>query len=136
MEIKLLINKTAKKTITTITKEINGINKDLITGWLNEKNNVKCFMLYEDNIIKGFALLSKCNYDPLNVHNNPYVLNLIYTFQQYRRNNVAYALLTHIKLTNCITAFCSNEASINLFRKAEYVLTEYDKCPIPTFRYP
>ena len=136
MEIKLLINNTAKKTIKTITKEINDNNKQFIMRWLNEKNNVKCFILYENNIIKAFVLLSKCDYDPLNKHSNPYVLDLIYTFQQYRRNKLAYELLTHIKLTNSITAFCSNDESIKLFEKAEYVLTEYNKSPIPTFRYP
>ena len=49
MEIKLLINNTAKKTIKTITKEINDNNKQFIMRWLNEKNNVKCFILYENN---------------------------------------------------------------------------------------
>ena len=72
MEIKLLINNNAKKTIKTITKEINDNNKHFIMRWLNEKNNVKCFILYENNIIKVFALLSKCDYDPLNKHSNPY----------------------------------------------------------------
>lgn len=136
MEIKLLINNTAKKTIKTITKEINDNNKQFIMRWLNEKNNVKCYILYENHIIKVFVLLSKCDFDPLNKHCNPYVLDLIYTFQQYRRNNLAYELLTHIKFTNCITAFCSNDESIKLFEKAKYVLTEYNESPIPTFRYP
>jgi hypothetical protein len=136
MEIKLFINNKAKQIIKLITKEINDKNKQYIVKWLNEQNNVKCFVLYENNIIKGFAILSKCDYDPLNKHINPYILDLIYIFQQYRRNNLAYELLIYLKSTNCITAFCSNNESIMLFKKAEYVLTKYDAIPIPTFRYP
>lgn len=152
MEIKLLINNKAKKTIKNMIKKINDNEKQFgssetststgswtnmhIERWLDETNNVKCFILYENEIIKTFALLSKCDYDPLNTHDNPYILDFIYTFISYRRNKLAYKLLLYMKNTNNITAFCSNDESFMLFQKAEYVLTKYDESPNPTFRYP
>lgn len=153
MKIELLINNKAKKTIKNMIKKINDNEKQFgssatststfyidiymhIKRWLDETNNVKCFILYENEIIKTFALLSKCEYDPFGTHDNPYILDFIYTFIPYRRNKLSYKLLLHMKNTNNITAFCSNDESFMLFQKAEYVLTKYDEIPNPTFRYP
>lgn len=139
MEIKLLINNKAKKTIKYMKKnldEVYSYDKQIIERWLAETNNVKCFILYENETIKTFALLSKCDYDPLNTHTNPYILDFIYTFIPYRRNKLAYKLLLHMKICTHITAFSSNDESFMLFQKAEYVLTKCDESPIPTFRYP
>ena len=132
--IKLSINRKAKSLIRNITKIID--DKKIINRWIHETNTVKCYVLYENDIIKSFALLSKCDHDPLNTHGNPYILDFIYTFKPYRRNNLAYKLLLHMKNKNNITAFCDNDESVMLFQKAEYILTKYDKSPIPTFRYP
>jgi hypothetical protein len=134
MDIKLLINKKAKKTIKNIT--VDNEYKLFINRWLSETRTVKCYILYENNKIKTFALLSKMDYDPINTHSNPYILDFIYTFKQYRRNMLAYKLLIHIKNIEEITAFCSNDNSIMLFQKAEYKLTEYEQSYIPVFRYP
>lgn len=143
MQIKLLMKNKAKKTIKKMIKRINDTTSiDSLTymnikAWLNETNNVKCFILYENEIIKSFALLHKCDYNPLNTHKNLYILDFIYTFIPYRRNNMAYKLLLHIKNANNIIAFCSNDASFMLFQKAEYVLTEGESIgPTPMFRYP
>lgn len=143
MQIKLLINNTAKKTIKNMIRRVNdttpidSLTYILIKAWLNERNNVKCFILYENEIIKSFALLHKCDYDSLNTHNNPYVLDIIYTFIPYRRNKLAYKLLLHMKNANNITAFCNNDASFMLFQKAEYVLIEGGFIgPALMFRYP
>jgi hypothetical protein len=135
MDIKLSINLKAKKTINRLlTKEINEDDKDIILNWLND-TNVKCYILYENNIPKCFALLSKCDYDPFNLHVNPYILNLIYTFEEYRRNNLAYNLLIHLKTSNYITAFCKNDVSVRLFEKAEYI-KQKERNILPTFRFP
>ncbi|MHB2027945.1 MAG: hypothetical protein ACYCPT_03910 [Acidimicrobiales bacterium] len=136
MVIKLFVNDGAKRIIKSITKGITDKNKQFITTWIREKQNIKCFILYENNIPAVFALLSKCIYDPLNKHANPYILDLIYTFEPYRRKKLACELLVHIKKSNCITAFCSNDESIGLFKAAGYILTKYDECPLPTFRFP
>lgn len=139
MKIKLLINNKAKNTIKNIKKGLNEVysyDKQIIERWLAETNNVKCFILYENEIIKTFALLSKCDYDPLNTHSNPYILDFIYTFIPYRRNKLAYKLLLYMKNANNITSFCSNDESFMLFQKAGYVLTKCDESQIPTFRYP
>ena len=134
MEIKLLTNNKSKKKIKSIIEKIDDNNKKYIKLWLDETNNVKSFILYENKTIKTFALLHKLDFDPLNKHENPYILDFIYTFKQYRRNNLAYKLLLNMKDKNNITAFCNNNESSMLFKKAGYV--EYDIFPIPTFRYP
>lgn len=138
MDIKLLINNKAKNIIKSIlTPSLkNSSNYELILRWLNENRNVKCYILYEDGIIKSFVLLSKCDFDPFNKHSNPYILDLIYTFEQFRRNNYAFQLLNYLKNNNDITAFCSNYFSVNLFHKVGYILTNYPNCDIDTFRFP
>ena len=139
MEIKLLINNKAKNMIKKMKNRSNedySNGKQHIERWLTETNNVKCFILYENEVIKTFELLSKCDYDPLNTHTNPYILDFIYTFIPFRRTKLAYKLLLYMKNANNITAFCSNDESFMLFQKAEYVLTKCDESQIPTFRYP
>ena len=107
-----------------------------ILGWLGE-DNVKCFLIQTDKSIMSFALLHKCDFDPLKTHTNPHVLDFVYTFPEYRRNGLAHKLLLHVKETNNITAFCNNDKSELLFKKAGYILTNYDvPCNLPTFRYP
>ena len=139
MEIKLLINNKAKKTIKNMKKSLDEVHPDntqYIERWLSETNDVKCFILYENETIKSFALLSKMISDPFNKHTNPYILDFIYTFIQYRRNKLAYKLLLYMKDSNYMTAFCKNDESSMLFQKAEYVLTKYDENPNQVFRYP
>jgi len=67
------------------------IIKELLyfTEWFDE-NNVKLYLLYEDDIIKSFALLSKMEKDPLKKHINPYHLNYICTFENERRKGYEY----------------------------------------------
>ena len=64
-----------------------------------------------------------------------YTLDYIYTLPEYRKKQYAYKLLLHIKKSNNITAFCSNEMSEMLFVKAGYILRDINN-DVSTFRYP
>ena len=142
MEIKVLNNDMAKKTIKLLSDTVYDYHKMHIEQWLNETSCVKCFVLCENKTIKSFALLHKCDYDPFNIHDKPYTLDFIYTFAQYRQQNFAYKLLLYIKNTNCVTAFCNNEKSVGLFKKAGYILFDDNIpkpmfiTPMPMFRFP
>lgn len=97
--------------------EDNLFKKMYIERWLSETNDVKCFILYENKVIKTFALLSKCDYCPFNTHFKPHVLEFIYTFIPYRRNGLAYMLLSYMKKTNEITAFVAAINQSSCFKK-------------------
>ena len=143
MEIKLFTNQNAKKYIKKIIKNNTLLENDFVNRWLDEPRDVKCYILSKkDNIIINIILLSKCDYDPYKQHKIPhkipYTLDYIYTFLEYRRNNFAYKMLLYIKNKEEITAFCSNDESEHLFKKAEYIFSGYDKMMnvLPVFRYP
>ena len=133
MGIKLLINNNAKKTIRNITKELDVIDKLYIKSWLNE-SKAKCFIISENELIKAFVLLHKCDYDPLNIHDKLHLIDLIYTFPPYRRNNLACALLLYIKERNNTHSALKSDELIPLFEKAGYVRYPDHGTGMPMFR--
>ena len=141
MEIKLFSNQNAKKYINRIIKNNTLLEVkfyDNANRWLDELRDVKCYILTNKNNVINIILLSKCDYDPQKQHKIPYILDYIYTFLEYRQNNFAYKMLLYIKKKEEITAFCSNNESENLFKKAEYIFSGYDPMMniLPVFRYP
>ena len=105
----------------TLIQDLN-INSDdviYINQWLIDKK-VKCYVLEKENTIMCFVLLSEMDYDPLKEYMKPFTLNFIYTFPEYRRNNLAYYLLNYIKTKEQLTAFTSNDTSDQLFKKSNY----------------
>ncbi len=135
IEIKQMINKAAKKLTKDIFNKLEEDDKEIAIRWLKEPNMVKCYVLYDNNIIKSIALLSKMNSDPLKEHSMPYILDYIYTLPEYRNKKYAHKLLLHIKKYNNVTVFCLNEISGMLFLNAGYILKDIGN-DIPTFRYP
>jgi len=115
-----MINLEVKKAKEIIKKLNTLYNNDHIIQWYNEKK-VKAYILLEDNIIKAFALLHKIDFDPYKKQYNPYIIDYIYTFEQYRNMGYCSKLLNHIKIDNEIIAFCSNDISSNLFEKVGYI---------------
>ena len=95
-----------------------------ILQFIGESNDVLMYVSYVDNFeianIKTFVLISKCDFDPLKQHNNPYTLNFIYTVKQYRRNKNALNMLNYIKNKHQLTAFCS-PCNADLFMKCKYI---------------
>ena len=103
----------------------NKRNEDLACGcihiWRSMKDKKIYFIKNEKNEIVAFAILHKMDFDPFNIFKNPYLLDLIYVFEQYRRKGYAMKILEKLKDNKEeLTMFCSNEASINLFKKAGY----------------
>ena len=139
--IKLFINQTAKTIVKNIIKDKKQPELDLdnmhINRWLAESHIVKCYIFYEKDIVKGLILLSKCDYDPYKKHMKPFLLDYIYVFPEYRRNNVAFNLLLYIKDREQITAFCNDESE-NLFKKANYTFVGNDELSnsLSIFRFP
>lgn len=95
-----------------------------VLQFIGESGNVLMYVSYANNFeianIKTFVLISKCDFDPLKQHSNPYTLNFIYTVKQYRRNKNALYMLNYIKNKHQLTAFCFPYTS-NLFRKCKYI---------------
>jgi hypothetical protein len=141
MEVKLFTNQNAKKYMNKILKNKTHLEPDFydhVNRWLDEPRNVKCYVLCDKDNVKNIILLSKCDYDPQQKHNIPFILDYIYTFLEYRRNNFAYKMLLYIKTKEQITAFCSNDESEQLFKRADYVFSGYDPIinVLPVFRFP
>lgn len=140
---KLYINDKARKKIKGLLKriedDISDIDKETINDWIHVDEDVKCYIITESEIEKSFVLMRNCNCDPLKTitseHTKPKLINYIYTFPEYRQNNLAYNLLSHIKEYDETTAFCSSEESRNLFEKAGFKVIEF-LCPLPAHRYP
>ena len=94
---------------------------ECINIWRSKKDKKIYLIKNEKNEISAFAILHKMDFDPLNIFKNPYLLDLIYVFEQYRRKGYALKILEKLKDNREeLTMFCSNDSSINLFKKAGY----------------
>lgn len=106
-----------------------------IAQWAVEERKC-CFIYYESEIPVAFILLSDLDYDPLNGHRRPRLLNFIYTSPPYRRMGYASKLLDFTRSINIrFTAFCSNTISENLFKKKGFLYKPYANGS-PMFRAP
>ena len=103
--------------------------------WKNQKN-IKSYLLFENDVLKSYALISRLERDPMKIHNNPFYFNYIHTIKEYRRKGYAYYLVSHIKSNTEITVFCTDDIVQNLFKKAEYNLISYDNLykSLPIYR--
>jgi len=108
-----------------------------IIEWLKEEN-VKLYLLFDEDVLKSFVLLSKLKHDPLRTHMKPYYLNYIYTFENFRRKGNAFFLTSEIKKEQNITVFCVDDMTQNLFKKAGYIFNDNDPLynALPIYRYP
>ena len=140
MEVKLFTNHKAKRYIKKLFKNklLHEEEYNIINRWDDETRDVKCYSLCEKDKIKNIVLLSKCDYDPEKKHSNPFILDYIYTFPEYRRNNLAYGMLLYIKKKEQVSAFCDSKESEKLFKKAEYIVTNCDSMMFggSLFRFP
>ena len=96
-----------------------------VSKWLNEED-VKCYVIFENHTIKSIALLSKMNFDPRGQHSNPYMLNFIYTFSQFRAQGLANNIVMAIRENEEVTVFCQNHESRDLFERAQYTFVGLD----------
>ena len=137
MYFKVLQNDLAKDFIKNNEKFKNLLENEFIVEWL-EENNVKLYLLYDNDIIKSFVTLIKMDKDPLKKHNIPQYMNYIYTFEEDRRKSYAYYLLLELKNSENITVFCTDDIAKNLFIKAGFVFNNYDPLykKIPIYRFP
>ena len=87
--------------------------------WVREKHVVMYLKLNADNIVVSFALLHKTDYDPYRKHKNPYVLDYIYTYTNYRNMGHAQSLINKIKQKHEFTALCSSDLSSLVFHKCK-----------------
>ena len=137
MHIKIFDNIDAKEYLKT-TDIFKDILEDVyIIEWLDEKN-VKLYILFNDDDIVSFSLLSKMDRDPLKIHTKPYHLSYIYTFENFRRKGFATYLLQEIKKELETTVFCTNDENKDLFAKAGYNFTSFDTLynSFPIYRFP
>lgn len=110
------------------------IHDIMIDQWYVDKQP-SCYILYENEKPVSFVLLSQMDFDPFNKHTKPKTLNYIYTLDEHRRKGYAAALVEHVKERDQFSAFCSNEASENLFKKCK--CKNYgEMCSNVMFRYP
>jgi len=137
MHIKIVDNIHAKDYLKTHNSFIDILEDIYVTEWLDEKN-VKLYILYENDDIISFSLLSKMGKDPLKKHKEPYHLSYIYTFEKYRRKGFASKLLQDIKKKLETTIFCTNDNNKELFEKTGYNFTSFDTLynSFPIYRFP
>lgn len=137
MYIKVLENDSAKDFFKINKQFVELLKNSFIVEWF-EKNNVKLYLLYDNDVIKTFITLIKMDKDPLKKHNNPQYMNYIYTFEEDRRKSYAYYLLLEVKNNDeNITIFCTDDISKKLFIKAGFIINDYDRLyGLPIFRFP
>ena len=116
-KIKLFTNGAAKR---FIAKHTHTLTDMYIDQWLDEQNDVKCYVVCSDTTIRNLILLSKMDNDPLEIQSNPFMLNYIYTYPEYRKNGIAYRMLLYLKNKEQMSAYTDNDISISLFKKAEF----------------
>ena len=94
---------------------------DWITTWVNKNGKKIYYLKNEKEEILAFAILHKMDFDPLKRYNKPYIFDLVYTLEKYRRNSYALKILEKLKDNKEeLSALCSNDASVNLFKKEYY----------------
>ena len=137
MIFKILENQNSKDFVNSDENFKNILKDPFILEWLAE-NNVKLYLLYDNEILKSFAMSTKLGKDRLKTHSNPVYLNYIYTFPVYRRLGYAYFIATELKKFENITVFCTDDISQNLFKKAEYIFKSKDPLykALPIYRFP
>jgi hypothetical protein len=137
MHIKIFDGTEAKEYIKTQNKFADILEDVYIIEWFDEKN-VKLYLLFDNENLVSFSLLSKMGRDPLKTHKNPYHLSYIYTFEENRRKGYASHLLSDIKKELETTVFCTNENNKELFEKSGYIFTSFDTLynSFPIYRFP
>lgn len=92
---------------------------EIVKEWL-ETDDTKCYYVGDDDNIFSFVLIHGIDYDPYGKYDNPYVIDYVFTFPNYRRKGYAMQLLSYLKSLFQVTAFCENLESEKLFKKANY----------------
>jgi hypothetical protein len=92
MNVKVFVNYLSKNFINTDDQFKDVLDNVFVQEWLEQDIDTKLYLLSEDDNIRSFVLLTKMKKDPLKTHVNPYYLNYIYTFENYRRRGYAYNL--------------------------------------------
>ena len=93
------------------------LNKSFLFQWVKEKHVVMHLKLNADDDVVSFALLHKTDRDPYRKHKNPYVLDYIYTYTNYRNMGHAQSLINKIKQKHEFKALCSSDLSSLVFHK-------------------
>lgn len=137
MNIKILENQSAKNFVNTDNNFRPILDDIYIKEWIEEKN-VKMYLLYEDENLKSFVLITKLNKDPEKKHKNPVYINYIYTFNEFRKKGFALQLLNELKIIEEMTVFCTDDIAKNLFIKAQFKFLKMDPfCKsFPIYRFP
>ena len=140
MRVKTFLNENAK---TFVRKRIlpnntDSIVSDVITNWMGQDAEVECYALYDGDDLVSFAILSKCDFDPIRVHTNPYIIDFIHTTEKMRRNGHGRRLLEYIRPKHETTAFCIEEISEYLFKSAGFTRFGVDPMMnvVPVYRFP
>ena len=119
-----------------IIRNINELaNNPFIELWLKETYKVFCVIKYDKTKPICIALLHKIDFDPLYIFDKPpLLLDYIYTFPEYRRQNYACKLIIKLIQKNKIIGFCFNNESIKLFVKCGFSHNSNDMVRFPPLK--
>ena len=93
------------------------LNVSFLFQWVKETKVVMYLKLNAENDVVSFALLHKTDRDPYRKHKNPYVLDYIYTYTNYRNMGHAQSLINKIKEKYEFTALCTSDLPSMVFHK-------------------
>ena len=96
--------------------------------WVKEKKPVMVLKLNANNDVVCFAVLHEVDFEPFRKHKKPFVMDYIYTYEQYRDTGHAQSLINAIKTKYQFTAFCNSELSELVFEKCNLNLMRTRNC--------
>ena len=137
MNIKILEKQSAKNFVNTDNNFKTILDDVYIKEW-NDEKNVKIYLLYENEKLKSFVLITILSKDPEKKHKNPVYINYIYTFPEFRKNGFALRLLEELKIIEEMTVFCTDDIAKNIFTIAKFKNYKMDPfCKsCPSYRFP
>ena len=97
-----------------------------IQSWLLKNRQTKIYILYDDNSIVSFALLSKMNFDILNHHKNPVLLDFIYTLENRRMKGYATQLISELQKKEELNVFTNQIDFLKMLKKNNFRQERYN----------
>lgn len=114
---------TAALRLAHVDSNLSSVLAACVSQWYQGPATNRIYFIKDDRQeVIAYALLSKMDFDPVGEHENPRMIELVYTVPSRRREGLANVLLTHIIGQSGGFSTCpSNSASEKLLTKVGFV---------------